>query len=53
MPANGVPVTAVAPVMLANALVGGIVQAVMAFQEGKGIQQITGDPATGNLQMNA
>jgi len=52
VPGNGVPVTAVAPVMLANALVGGIVQAVMAFQEGKGIQQITGDPATNNLQMN-
>ena len=52
LPANGVPVTAVAPIMLANALVGGIVQAVIAFQEGKGMQQITGDPATNNLQMN-
>ena len=52
LPSNGAPVTAVAPIMLANALVGGIVQAVIAFQEGKGMLQITGDPATGNLQMN-
>jgi len=52
LPANGMPVTAVAPIMLQNALVGGIVQAVIAFQEGKGMQQITGDPASNNLQMN-
>jgi hypothetical protein len=52
LPSNGVPVTAVAPIMLSNALVGGIVQAVIAFQEGKGMQQITGDPASNNLDMN-
>lgn len=50
---NAQPVTAIGPLMLQNAVLGGIVQSIMAFQGVGSIQQITGDSATANLQMNA
>jgi len=49
---NARNVTAIAPLMLAAPIVGGIVQALVAFQGGSNMQQITGDPATGNLKMD-
>jgi hypothetical protein len=53
-PADGLPITAVAPLMLSSPLVStGIVQALLAFEGVAKIQQITGDPTTSNLAMNA
>lgn len=53
-PANGLPVTALAPLMLSAPLVTtGIVASLLAFQSTAAIQQITGDPATEDLRMNA
>lgn len=53
-PGNGLPITAVYPLMLsAPLLTGGIVQALLAFQGAASIQQITGDPETTDLRMNA
>ena len=52
--ADGLAVTAVAPLMLSSPLVTtGIVQALLAFEGVSKIQQITGDPETSNLAMNA
>jgi hypothetical protein len=51
---DGLSVTAVAPLMLSAPLVStGIVQALLAFEGVTKIQQITGDPTTSNLDMNA
>lgn len=50
---DGLDVTMIGPLMLQNALVGGIVQALIVFQGVNKMQQITGDPATSNLSMNA
>jgi hypothetical protein len=51
---DGLAVTAVAPLMLSAPLVStGIVQALLAFEGVSKIQQITGDPTTSNLEMNA
>ena len=49
---NGLHVNALAPLGLNNALVGGIVQSLIAFQGGTNYQQITGDQSTNNLQVN-
>ena len=48
---NGLPVTALGPLPL-NSLLGGIVQAIIAFQGVTTMQQITGSPATANLAVN-
>jgi len=50
---DGLPVTAVASLELSAPLTGGIVQGLIVFQGASKMQQITGDPATGNLAMNA
>ncbi len=50
---DGLPVTAIAPLMLSQPLTGGIVQSLVAFEGSAKMQQITGDQATANLQMNA
>ena len=51
---DGLAVTAVAPLMLSSPLVTtGIVAALLAFEGVSKIQQITGDPETSNLAMNA
>jgi hypothetical protein len=51
---DGLAVTAVAPLMLSSPLVTtGIVQALLVFEGVSKIQQITGDPDTANLSMNA
>jgi hypothetical protein len=51
---DGLAVTAVAPLMLSSPLVTtGIVQALLVFEGVSKIQQITGDPSTSNLSMNA
>lgn len=53
-PANGLPVTALGPLMLSAPLVTtGIVASLLAFQGAAAIQQITGDPDTEDLRMNA
>jgi hypothetical protein len=49
---DGLPVTAIGPLPL-NTILGGIVQALIAFEGIDKMQQITGDPATSNLEMNA
>lgn len=49
---DGLPVTAIAPLQLTS-LLGGIVQALIAFEGTAKMQQITGDQALGNLSMNA
>lgn len=49
--ANGLPVTALGPLPL-NSLLGGIVQAIIAFQGISAMQQITGAFATSNLAVN-
>ena len=48
---NGLPVTALGPLPL-NSLLGGIVQAIIAFQGITAMQQITGAFATSNLSVN-
>jgi hypothetical protein len=50
---DGLAVTAIAPLQLSAPLTGGIVQALIAFEGATKMQQITGDPVTGNLLMNA
>jgi hypothetical protein len=50
---DGLPVTALGPLMLSTQVVGGIVQGIIAFQGNNKMQQITGDYATLNLAMNA
>lgn len=50
---DGIPVTAIGPLMLSSPLVGGIVQSLIAFQGTAKMQQIAGDAATTNLTMNA
>lgn len=50
---DGLAVTAIGPLLLGTPLTGGIVQALIAFEGANKMQQITGDPTTGNLQMNA
>jgi hypothetical protein len=52
IPGNGLPCTAIGELQLTS-LVGGIVQALVVFQGDGGMQQITGDPTTGNLSMNS
>lgn len=49
---DGLAVTALGQLLLTAPLTGGIVQAIIAFQGATRMQQITGDPATGNLTMN-
>lgn len=49
---DGLPVTAVAPLLLNAPITGGIVQALIAFQGSNQMRQITGDPVTSNLAMN-
>jgi hypothetical protein len=49
---DGLGVTAIAPLLLSAPITGGIVQALIAFEEDVKMQQITGDQATGNLAMN-
>jgi len=49
---DGTAVTMIGPLELAAPLTGGIVQALIVFQGEAQMQQITGDPETGNLQMN-
>lgn len=49
---DGLGVTAIAPLLLSAPITGGIVQALIAFEEDIKMQQITGDQATGNLAMN-
>ena len=46
------PVTAVAGLPLANQVVGGVVQSLIAFKGSEFMYQITGDPATSNLAIN-
>jgi hypothetical protein len=54
LPGNGLPITAIAPLMLSSSLATtGIVQALIAFQNISGMQQILGDLALNNLTMNA
>ncbi len=48
---NGLDVTAFGTIPF-NTQLGGIVQALLAFQADEAIQQITGDQATGNLAKN-
>lgn len=52
LPSNGIAVTAIGALQLAS-LTGGIVQSLIAFQGAAQMQQITGDPQTANLLMNA
>jgi hypothetical protein len=52
LPGNGRACTAIGELQLTS-LVGGIVQALVVFQGDGGMQQITGDPTTGNLLMNS
>ncbi len=49
---DGTAVTAIGPLMLSAPLTGGIVQALIAFQGGARMQQITGDLENANLAMN-
>lgn len=49
---DGLPVTAIGPLPL-NTTSGGIVQSLIAFEGTAKMQQITGDPVTSNLSMNA
>jgi hypothetical protein len=54
LPGNGLPITAIAPLMLSSSLATtGIVQALIAFQNVAGMQQILGDLSLNNLTMNA
>ena len=46
------PITAIAPLMLTAPIVGGIVQALIAFQGVSAMHQISGDPTTNNLTFN-
>lgn len=50
---DGLAVTAIGPLMEYSALTGGIVQGLIAFEGASKMQQITGDPTTDNLSMNA
>jgi hypothetical protein len=50
---DGLRVTALGQQQLGTPLTGGIVQALIAFEEDIKLQQITGDQATGNLAINA
>lgn len=50
---DGLAVTALAPLFLSTPITGGIVQAIIVFEGVTKMQQITGDPATSNLSMNA
>lgn len=50
---DGLAVTAIGPLMEYSSTTGGIVQALIAFQDAKKMQQITGDPTTSNLAINA
>lgn len=49
---DGLAVTALGQQQLATPLTGGIVQALIAFEGVNKLQQITGDPASGDLKMN-
>ena len=49
---DGLAVTAIGPLQLSS-LLGGIVQALIAFEGPSKMQQITGDQTTGNLAMNS
>jgi hypothetical protein len=49
---NGLPTTALAGLPLSQ-LLGGVLQALVAFQGDATLQQITGDPTTQNLSVNA
>jgi hypothetical protein len=49
---DGLAVTAIGALQL-NSLLGGITQSLIAFEGVAKMQQITGDPTTGNLAMNA
>lgn len=49
---DGLAVTALGPLPL-NSLLGGVVQSLIAFEGIVKMQQITGDPTTSNLAMNA
>lgn len=50
---NGLAVTALGALPLASPLTGGITQSIIAFQGDSVMQQITGDPVTSNLAVNA
>jgi hypothetical protein len=50
---NGLATTAIGGLPLASPLTGGIIQAIIAFQGTSVMQQITGDPTTSNLAVNA
>lgn len=50
---NGLATTAIGGLPLSSPLTGGIVQSIIAFQGTSIMQQITGDPATNNLAVNA
>lgn len=50
-PANGLDFTALAG-LPETQVIGGIIQALIGFQGPTQMQQITGDPATGNLALN-
>lgn len=51
-PQNGLDITAFGTIGLAQVF-GGTLQALIAFQGDTGMQQVSGDVATSNLQMNA
>lgn len=53
VPGSGIAVTAIGVLMLQAPITGGIVQSLIAFQGGQAMQQITGDPVTANLKMDA
>lgn len=50
---DGLSVTAIGQLLLTAPLTGGIVQALIVFEGVVKMQQITGDPTTNNLAMNA
>ncbi len=50
---DNTPVTALGGLPLTSQLTGGIVQALVAFKGGEELYQVTGDPATNNLTVNA
>jgi hypothetical protein len=50
---DGLAVTAIGALPLSSPLTGGIIQAIIVFEGASKMQQITGDPTTNNLSMNA
>ncbi len=50
---DGLSVTAIGALVLGQPITGGVVQALVAFEGEAKMQQITGDPETGNLAMSA